>query len=67
MIILIIDYDVEMKRYIYVFDNRSSDGPECLVTESVFLGESDNIGEPSVIRENGVVKTYPRAVPLKMA
>ena len=50
-----------------VFDNRSSDGPESLVTESVFLGESNNIGEPSVIRENGMVKTYPRAVPLKMA
>ncbi|XP_056006549.1 cell surface hyaluronidase-like isoform X1 [Ostrea edulis] len=46
---------------------RSADGPECLVTNSVFMGESINLGEPSVIRGNGMVKTYPRAVPLKMA
>lgn len=46
---------------------RSSNGLECTVTNSVFMGESSNIGEPSVIRGNGVVKTYPRAVPLKMA
>ncbi|XP_061186068.1 inactive cell surface hyaluronidase CEMIP2-like [Saccostrea echinata] len=46
---------------------RSGNGPDCLVTNSVFMGESINIGEPSVIRGNGMVKTYPRAVPLRMA
>ncbi|XP_062580731.1 protein DDB_G0287365-like [Saccostrea cucullata] len=46
---------------------RSSDGPHCLVTNSVFMGESINLGEPSIIRGNGMVKTYPRAVPLMMA
>lgn len=51
----------------FYFLYRSADGPECLVTNSVFMGESINLGEPSVIRGNGMVKTYPRAVPLKMA
>ncbi|XP_061169000.1 protein DDB_G0287365-like [Saccostrea echinata] len=46
---------------------RSSSGPHCLVTNSVFMGESINLGEPSIIRGNGMVKTYPRAVPLQMA
>ena len=36
------------------------------VTESVFLGDSPNMGQPSRITTKSAVRTYPRSVPLTM-